>query len=293
MKKMLSYFLLFVTICIIISSCGKIESRSSSVISQEISIPEEKIKSSYNNYDTTIHFFNIDVPITFASEIFVDNVHIDWYVLIFDYEVGELKGQANVPLSFGRLAGYNWDSPDFLDSMSLVFQYEENKPSLTVKWSSVNSKLESTDNYVLDEKLNFWYYQVKNFDIFPVILTREEVIRIFPKESPKENKFYSTFLCETPIYNVSFYRVSDIENSYGPDILLAHYDEYTNEDLFFWQTDSMYRWHLSIQFTDVEGDLHIIYYAIGNFAGGDPIEMVELEEPDWNTESDGEIYIEP
>lgn len=295
MKKILSYFLLFGTICMMFSSCSKTKYRSSSMVSQENSSPLSESESYSENIEiesgTTFSFLDIDIPVTFASEILVDNVHIDWYVLIFDYKVGEFEGKANVPLSFGRLVGYNWDSPDFLDSMSLVFHYKANKPSLTVKWTSVNSNLESIDTYVLDEKLNFWYYQVEDFDIFPVMLTREDVIRFFPDETPAETNMYSTFLCDKTLYNVSFYRVSDFDNIYGPDVLMAYYEEYTNEDLFFWQTDIMFSWHLSIQYTDIDGNVHIIYYGLGNYgSGGDPTEMFKLEEPDWNTEAEGEIY---
>jgi len=92
---------------------------------------------------------------------------------------------------------------------------------------------------------------------------------------------------------VNFYHVSYFDSGYGPDILLAHYAEYTNDDLFFWQTDSMYNWHISIQYTDTRGDTHFVSYINKNYDTTDPTQLIEIDKPDWDTNLEGDVYSEP
>jgi len=305
MKKIFTCFLLYGMLFVMMSSCQQNQSNSSSLdfsvvssVSDELSLPKSGSAITEDNYDEMIYFAGINVPVTFTPEVKVTNIYIDGYWLNFNYEVGNLQGKSNIPLTYGRLKDVNWRKENFFKSISLMFNYDEGRASLNVNWvgwKSGNIYTESEDTYVLDEKSNLWYRQWENFDISPVILTQKEATFLFPDNPPKENKDYTTFISIKPIYDVSFYRVSNDDigrKEFGPDILLAHYDEYTNDDLFFWQTDSMYMWHLSIQYKDGNGNSHIFYYTVHNFASEDPTIMFEIDSPDWNTEVGGEVYIE-
>jgi len=303
MRKISSYFLLFGMMCVMMSSCQHEKSRSSALdssvvssVSDELSLPKSESVTAKDNYDAMIYFGGINIPVIFAPEVKIDSIYIDEYWLNFSYDLGGgVVGNAHVPLTFGRMIDNNFENfkdPNFFKSISLKFDYNNGKTSLTVNWISDKFNLESEDTYLFDGFSNFWYRQWDNFDLSPALLTEEEVRLLFQNETPKKNKDYSTFFSSKPIYNVSFYRVSDFENEYGPDILLEHYDEYTNDDLFFWQTDLMYRWHLSIQYTDTEGNTHFFKYSCNSGVGYDETMMFEMDKPDWNIDIEGKVYIE-
>jgi len=297
MKKAFSFIMILGIIYIIMSSCKQNISDSSLPISSEISQSTDTIGKSDTNskYHTTITIGDVDVSVISPVDIKMYDAYMDYYHLIFNYEVGILQGQANIPLSYGQSNPPDPSEVNFFDSMSLRFIENEGRTSLTVewmKWKSSNIFIESVDTFIFDEINNFWYYLWPDSEISPVILNDQDVIRLFPDEKINEFKYCATFFPNEPIYDVSFYRVSDFDNIYGPDVLLAYYDEYKSDNLFFWQTDSMYSWHVSIQYTDKDGNIHIVSSMHQDFRGLDTTNLFEIDQPDWNTDVEGEIYIE-
>jgi len=296
MKKIFTCFLLYGIMGMMMSSCQPKESNSSLLEDSDLfhnNATQSLQKDESDTSEIIMQFNNLsaDVAITCDPEVKISDISIDGYWLIFSYEVGILQGQAHVRLSYGRLPEYTaGEINQFINYMSLVFHYDREKTSLTVNWSG--NDYESADTYILDEKANLWYYLWPDLDISFVSLTEPEAIQHFPNHNIYTNKYYDTFLCDKLIYDVSFYRVSDFDNIYGPDVLLAHYDEYTNDNLFFWQTDEMYSWHISIQYTDTMGDTHFVSYINKNYASPDPTLLVELDKPDWNTNVEGKVYSE-
>jgi len=274
MRKISAYFLLFGMMCVMMSSCQQNESKSSSLDSSPVS--DSKVIMYFDNVST-------GVSVTCDKEINIYDISMNGYWLIFKYEVGTLQGQAHVRLSYGRLREYaGGEINDFLDNISLVFHYEIGKTSLTVNWSG--NDYESVDTYILDEIANLWYYLWPNSDISFVTLTEQEAIKKFPNQNIITDKYYDTFICDEPVYNVSFYRVSDFDNIYGPDVLIGYYDEYSNDNLFLWQTDEMYKWHISIEYTDANGNIHFLSYITKNYGSSDPTNLINLDGPDWNTD---------
>lgn len=304
MKKVIACFLVVGTMSMMMYSCKQTTSSRTSVVSSEAD--EESIAksvsesvSSTNNYDLLVRYEDfrngyIDVPVTLTPEVTIDDIYLEGYHLTFNYEVGELQGTANIRLGYGSYREYiapeDRKEENFPVSMSFEFHYDGGETSLIVNWNG--SGYEMTDTYKLDKTTNLWYRLNPNADIVPIALTDEDVERLFPNERIIETKQATIFFATAPIYDVSFYRVSDFDNIYGPDVLLAEYDEYTNDDFFFWQTDSMYKWHISIQYTDSEGDTHVFTYSLQDFSGMDPVGLDEIEGPDWNTDIEGEVFSE-
>lgn len=207
-----------------------------------------------------------------VPEIEVTDWSVSDYSVTFGYRVGSLVGAAElIPLYMYRL------NREPLTFLTFRFHVMQNAAWLETTWKTEQGG--GQDRFRLDETRNLWVNIVEGVLLYPTGLTEEQAAEIFPGEELAQYCL-TALLCYEPLYNVSIYQVWDDETSQEPDTLLEYYDVYEPDTPYLWQSDIMYPWHLTIEYTDGDGVTRWLAYYMPNTLNGYAAKL-PLDGPDW------------